>query len=310
VNEFDVRPEVVELGKQLSNWGRWGPDDQRGTINFITPARVAVAGSLIRRGAVFSLAIPLGWDGPELGDNRINPMRLMTQTGRDQAMVGGFHYADDYVFMPLQSGTQWDSLAHVYYRDQLWNGYSADQITMAGAQRNSIDNVADGVVGRGVLLDIARLRGVDSLEAGEPITPSDLEAAERAQGVEVGSGDIVLIRSGWYGRYKRDRDRTAFRSAQPGLDLSCAAWLHGREVATAAADNWGVEAYLGRSAGRALELHMVLIRDVGMILGEFFDLDELAADCAADDQWAFFFSGPPLNFTGAIGSPINPIVVK
>src|SRR3954471_331218 len=187
-----------EVGQRLSNWGRWGADDQRGTVNFITPEKVAAAGKLIRTGKVFDLGIPFGAGGPQPGGGRINPVLLMAETGADQERFpGSFHYADDYVFMPLQSASQWDGLAHVFYDDQLYNGFPASDVTPHGAKHCSIDKQAKGIAGRGVLLDIARMKGVDWLEGGTSITADDLEAASTQQGVTVGSGDILLFRTGW-----------------------------------------------------------------------------------------------------------------
>lgn len=302
--------EVIALGKELSNWGRWGPDDQRGTTNLITAEAVSAAAALVRRGTIFDLGIPLDANGPQPGGHRINPVRLMSQTGRDQDLPGGFHFADDYVFMPLQAGTQWDALAHVYYGDEMWNGTPLGHITSSGAARNGIETQARGIAGRGVLLDVARHRGVDALGPTDAINADELEAVAVAQGVTIGSGDILLVRTGWYSTFLRDQDRTAFMSTEPGLDLSCARWLRDRDVAAVAADNWGVEVFAGEGTGKTLELHMVLIRDVGMTLGELFDLDALAADCSETGVWEFFLTAPPLKFTGAVGSPINPLAIK
>ena len=186
------------LGARLRNWGRWGDDDERGTVNLVTPERLVAAAALVRQGKVFDLGIPFDENGPQPGGGRINPVHLMSQTGDTQVFPGGFKYADDYIFMPLQGATQWDSLAHVYYDDQLYNGFPASDVTVVGAFHDTIDKIAKGVAGRGVLLDIARLKGVDWLEAGYVITPDDLEAAMAAQGgVEVGPGDILVFRTGW-----------------------------------------------------------------------------------------------------------------
>lgn len=130
------------LGAELSNWGRWGADDERGTTNLIPPERVAHAGSLIRTGQVFELGIPLDGDGPQPGGNRINPIRLMSETGQEQVLPGGFKWADDYVFMPLQAGSQYDSLAHVQYDDLLYNGHPGDGVTVKGASRCGIHTQA------------------------------------------------------------------------------------------------------------------------------------------------------------------------
>lgn len=299
-----------EVGRRLSNWGRWGADDERGTVNLITPERIVAASRLVRRGAVFDLGIPFDRRGPQPGGGRINPVRLMAETGDQQHPAGAFHYADDYVFMALQSASQWDGLAHVFYDDQLYNGFPATDVGPKGAMHCSIDKLAKGICGRGVLLDIARLRGVEWLQAGEVITPDDLDAAATAQGVEVGAGDILYVRTGWRTKFTTERDAAAFMAGEPGLGLACAQWLHDHEVAVIASDNWAVEVLPGEDPAEPLRVHMVLIRDMGMTLGEILDLDELAADCAADGVWEFFTAGPPIKFTNAVGSPINPLAIK
>jgi kynurenine formamidase len=307
VTVFDFR----EIGKQVSNWGRWGADDERGTVNLITPERVAAAARLVKRGAIFDLGIPFDGNGPQPGGGRINPVRLMSETGAQQeAFPGAFHYADDFVFMPLQAASQWDGLAHVYYDDQLYNGFPSSDVGPHGAMHCSIDKMAKGIVGRGVLLDIAALKGVEWMQPGEVITPADLDAAAERQGVTVGSGDILLFRTGWRTKFKQEKDPVAFMSGEPGIGLECAAWLHDHEVAVIASDNWAVEALPGEVDTELLPVHMVLIRDMGMTLGEILDLDELAADCAGDGVWEFLLTAPPIKFTNAVGSPINPLAIK
>ena len=236
-----------EVGKRLSNWGRWGEEDERGTVNLITPERIVAASQLVKRGAIFDLGIPFDGNGPQPGGGRINPVRLMSETGDQQAFPGAFHYADDYVFMPLQSASQWDGLAHVFYDDLMYNGFPASDVGPKGAMHCSIDKMAKGIVGRGVLLDIARLKGVDWMQAGEVITPEDLDAAAAAQGVEVGSGDILYFRTGWRSKFKAEGDAAAFMAGEPGLGLACAQWLHDHEVAVIASDNWAIEVLPGRT---------------------------------------------------------------
>ena len=300
-----------ELGKRLRNWGRWGDEDERGTLNFVTPDRLVAAAGLVRKGAVFDLGIPFDEQGPQPGGGRINPVHLMSQTGDTQVFPGGFRYADDYIFMPLQGASQWDALAHVYYDDQLYNGFPASDVTVVGAFHDTIDRIAKGVAGRGVLLDIARTRGVDWLGAGEVITPDDFEAAIAGQGgVDVGSGDILLFRTGWRRMFLEHRSATEFMAGEPGLGQECCEWLHDREVAAVCSDNWAIEVLPGQSDDVVLNVHMVLIRDMGMTLGEILDFEELAADCAADGVWEFFFCAPPLKVTRGVGSPINPLAIK
>jgi kynurenine formamidase len=300
-----------DLGARLRNWGRWGDDDERGTLNHITPERLVAAGGLIRQGRIFDLGIPFDEAGPQPGGGRINPVHLMSQTGDTQMFPGGFKYADDYIFMPLQGATQWDSLAHVYYDDHLYNGFPSSDVTVVGAFHDTIDKIAKGVAGRGVLLDIARLKGVDWLENSYVITPDDLDAANAAQGdVAVGAGDILVFRTGWRRLFLEHGSPQEFMAGEPGLGQDCCEWLHACDVAAVCSDNWAIEVLPGEDPNAVFNVHMVLIRDMGMTLGEILDLEELAADCAADGVWEFFLAAAPLPVTGAVGAPVNPIAVK
>jgi len=304
---------VRKLGKQLSNWNRWGADDERGTLNFITPEVVKRAAGLVRRGQVFSLGLAFGAEGPQIGQGgRVNPLHLMTAV--DQKLPGeypdGFRYADDLLILPLQCATQWDSLAHVHYDGQLYNGFPATATTSAGAAKDGIDKVGAGVVSRGVLLDIARLKDEPRLKPGTVITPDDLEAAERAQGVRVERGDVLLVRTGHLSVFKSDGDRVGYMRMMPGLGMACATWLHGREIAAVATDTNAVEVIPFEDARTPLPLHLICLRDLGLTLGEMFDLDALADDCAADHVWEFFFTAPALRVSGGIGSPLNPLAIK
>jgi kynurenine formamidase len=311
MDDVEVMEDVRVLGARLSNWGRWGPDDERGTTNLITPERLVAAAALIRKGRVFDLGIPFDENGPQPGGGRINPVRLMSETGDLQMFPGAFKYADDYVFMPLQGASQWDSLAHVYYDDQLYNGWPARDVTVKGAAHNAIDKQAKGIAGRGVLLDIAALKGVEWMQVGEVITPSDLEAAiERQGGVQVGAGDILLFRTGWRKKFLAEHDPTSFMAGEPGLGQACCAWLRERDVAAVGSDNWAIEVLPGETPDCVFNVHMVLIRDMGMSLAEILDFEDLAADCADDGVWDFFFCAPPLKFTRGVGSPINPLAIK
>lgn len=299
------------LGAKLSNWRRWGDDDERGTVNFITEDKIREAATLVRRGRVFSLGLRFGADGPQIGQGgRVNPQHFMTATNGVVYPDAAFRFADDVVVMPLQCATQWDSLAHVFYDGLLYNGYPADSITSGGAARNSICAQAAGIVSRAVLLDLARTAGVDRLAPGHAIQPAELEAAEKHCGVEVRRGDVLLIRTGHLSVFKNDGDRVGYMRTMPGLGLACAAWLHQREVAAVASDTNAVEVIPFEEPGNPLPFHLIAIRDMGLTLGEMFDLDELAADCAADGVYEMFFSAPPLKVSGGVGSPLNPLAIK
>lgn len=302
---------IRELAKKVSNWGRWGAEDERGTVNFITAEKIRQAAACVRKGVTFSLGLSFDSNGPQIGQGgRVNPQHFMTATAGVVYPHSGFRYSDDVVVMPLQCATQWDSLAHVHYDGKLYNGYPAETITPAGATKNSIDKQANGIVSRGVLLDLARAAGVERLQSGHAIKIAELEAAEKAQGVRVETGDVLLIRTGHLSVFKNDVDRVGYMRMMPGLSLSCAEWLHAREIAAVATDTNAVEVIPFEDNATPLPLHMVCIRDIGLTLGEMFDLDALGADCAADRVYEFFFTAPPLKVTGGVGSPLNPLAIK
>lgn len=304
---------VHELGRSLSNWGRWGAADEIGTLNFITPARRRAAAELVRTGEVVRCGLnyddQLPWTDPAAAMGRFNPVHTMTITGNESPDQLGLSYADDEINMPLQSGTQWDALAHIHYDGLMYNNRAASEITGSGAGANSIDKVGAEIVGRGVLLDLARWRGVDRLSSTTSITPADLDGCAAAQGVALESGDIVLVRTGHVGYQVAHGWENMYQSS-PGLGLSCARWLHDHDVAAVATDTLAVEAVPSDEApGLILPLHQVCIRNMGLTFGELFVLDDLGEQCHTENRWEFFFVGAPLPITGAVGSPINPFAV-
>ena len=221
------------IARQVRNWGKWGPDDELGTLNYVTPETLAAACRLATRGKVFALGIPLQRSGPQSGTRqRFNPIHAMFRDGGDQprtpaevAAMQGYGGSDDWIVMPLQCATQWDSLAHIFYEGKMWNGYDLDDF--------------------------------------------------------------------------------------PGVSLHTAPWMHARQIAAVASDNYAVEV-------RPSELlpafrnpfHVVAIPNMGLTLGEIFYLEELAADCAADGRYAFLLVAPPLPVTRGVGTPINPYAIK
>jgi kynurenine formamidase len=222
----------------------------------------------------------------------------------------GMIAADDMIVMGLQSATQWDALSHVGNDGLLYNNTPAAAVNaMAGATRLSFASIVEQLTSRGVLLDIPRLKGVDRLADSTEITPEDLTAAEQRQGVRVESGDVLLIRTGTY-QYFLEGDIAAYMGPEPGLGLAAAEWLHEREVAAVAMDNWAVEVWPSQVEGSTIPFHMVAIRDIGLTLGEMFDLEALAADCAQDGVYEFLFTGAGLKISGAVGSPVTPMALK
>jgi kynurenine formamidase len=307
---------VEDLCQRHRTWGRWGDDDQRGTLNYIDEACVTRAAALVRRGKVISCAMPYDQTGPQNGGfGRVNPLHFMLQDGGDVAMaqhhLARLRYTDDAVYMPLQCGTQWDALAHIFYEGKMYNWFCVEHVTSSGATRNSIDVIADRVVGRGVLLDIPRHRGVPWLEPGMAIDGDELAACAAAEGVAVGRGDILLVRTGHLALC-RDRGYWGDYAAgdAPGLSLASADWLCGKEVAAVATDTWGVEVRPNEGPEANQPWHWVVIPAMGLTMGEMFYLKDLGEDCAKDKIYEFFFCGPPLVITGGTGSPINPQAIK
>ncbi|MGV8875308.1 MAG: cyclase family protein [Rhodococcus sp. (in: high G+C Gram-positive bacteria)] len=289
-------------------------------MNFLTDDIRADTAGLIRRGTSFSLSQSFDMDGPQKGwRRRTNPVHTMLDTGTDAAAgVQGFPHgiggADDVVAMPLQCSTQWDGLGHIFDHGRAWNGRAAEEVvTSMGDSVTGIETVANGVVGRGVLLDVARHLTADGeLPDGFAITTEHLLSTIEAQGVtsEVRTGDLVLVRTGQLSRARRDGWGDYAGGAAPGLSFTTADWLHDSEIAAIATDTWGFEVRPNEFDNAFQPLHQVAIPNIGLFIGEMWDLDALADDCADDGVYEFFLTAAPIPFTGAVGSPVNPIAVK
>jgi kynurenine formamidase len=311
----DAYDRVREVGRKVSNWARWGSDDEVGTLNLITAEARARGASAVSTGRSFTLGLDIGPRGPQPMESpigRFNPLHYMIAIGASWGEPPVFHYSDDVLVLPTQSGTQWDSLAHVHYDGLLYNGFPADEmLTSAGAARNGSDKQArSAVVTRGILLDIARLKGVERLDPGALITPHDLDAACEAAQVTVEPGDILLIRTGHITRFTVDQDRDVFNWQTPGVGLDSVPWFRERDVAAVATDTPNFEVLPGEDPAVISPVHLAAIRDMGMPLGEIFDLEALASACADDGSSEFLFTAQPLPITGGIGSPVNPVAVK
>jgi kynurenine formamidase len=308
---------IRDTGKKCSNWGKWGANDELGTLNYITPDMIVRATHLPRRGVTFSLAIPLDSSGPQINQpRRFNPIHRMILTGPDFTTgafkrPGNVGFADDMVIMALQCATQWDALSHCFLDGRLYNGYDANLVSSEGAKKNGIEKMARHIVARGVLLDIPRVKGVPWLEPGYAITVGDLEAAVRAHRVSVGPGDALLVRTGQMAQCRHRKSWGDYAGGDaPGLSFHTAEWMHARQIAAVATDTWGMEVRPNEIPDSYQPLHQVLIPHMGLLVGEIFDLDALAVDCADDSVYEFLFVAPPLPITGAVGTPVNPFAIK
>ncbi|MEJ3746513.1 cyclase family protein [Actinomycetes bacterium KLBMP 9797] len=320
LDRSDPEGAIREAAKRCSNWGRWGADDVRGTMNFLTDAKRAEGAALVRRGVSFSLSQRFDMDGPQKGwRRRTNPVHTMLDTGTDAvAGIQGFPHgiggADDVISMPLQCSTQWDGLGHIFDHGIAWNGRPAGEVvTSLGDAITGIETVADVIAGRGVLLDVGRAIGGDGeLPDGFAITEEHLRATVAGQGPTstVGRGDLVLVRTGRLSRARREGWGDYAGGPSPGLSFTTADWLHGSEIAAIATDTWGFEVRPNEFDDAFQPLHQIAIPHIGLFLGEMWDLDALAADCASDGVYEFWLTAAPLPITGAVGSPVNPIAVK
>ena len=311
---------IAAAAARYRNWGRWGPDDRLGTVNFIDEAKRRQAAGLVRRGVSISLSQSFDTDGPQKGwRRRTNPVHTMTDTGTDaaagkQGFPHGIGGADDVIAMPLQCSTQWDGLGHIFDHGMAWNGRPAgDVVTSDGDLVTGIEHLASSIVSRGVLLDVGRVVGEDGeLPDGFAITEEHLQATIAAQGStsQVGRGDIVLVRTGRLTRARREGWHDYAGGASPGLSFWTAGWLHSTEIAAIATDTWGFEVRPNEFPNAFQPLHQVAIPNIGLLIGEMWDLDAVAEDCAGDGVYEFLLAAGPLKVTGAVGAPLNPLAVR
>ncbi|MHC5794800.1 cyclase family protein [Lacisediminihabitans sp. FW035] len=320
LDRADPEGAVARAVALYGNWGRWGEDDVLGTVNFIDEAKRLEAARLVQRGVSFSLSQSFDMNGPQLGwRRRTNPVHTMLDTGVDaergnQGFPHGIGGADDVIAMPLQCSTQWDGLGHIFDHGRAWNGRpSGDVVTSEGDLVTGIEHMAPHLVGRGVLLDIGRfLRDDGELPDAYAITTEELVGCIAAQGTSstVGRGDIVLVRTGRLSRARREGWNGYAGGPSAGLSFTTVGWLHDTEIAAIATDTWGFEVRPNEFDDAFQPLHQVVIPNLGLTIGEMWDLDALAEDCATDGRYDFFLTAPPLPITGAVGSPVNPLAIK
>ena len=301
-------PEFHDLAKRVSNWGRWGDDDERGTLNLIDADALRRGASCVRTGKTFSLALPLDEDGPQTGviPGRDNPAHRIVPV--NMSYTEDFHTSDDAVSMGLQAATHWDALAHVSHDDRLYNGFPASTITEQGAARCGIDK-AGPIVSRGVLLDVARALGVERIDGPRAIGGDELDAACELGGVTIESGDIVLIRTGQVQVFKGG-DRDGYGHPSPGPGMEAVAWFRDHDAAAVATDNLTFEVFPCERDDAFMPVHLLDLVYMGLTQGQNFDLEALAADCADDGVHQFLLSASPEPFTAATGFPVNPVAVK
>jgi kynurenine formamidase len=313
-------PDMTEvLADAPTNWGKWGPDDEVGALNYLTAEEVLRGVRHVRQGAVFTLQRLIGdpkgdpvWPGRAPAERTM----ILDESSWDGAdgpsFPGGLHYADDKINAFLQGSTQYDALGHVWYDGQIWNGYDA-RTTVGGLDKASVEPIAQrGVVGRGVLLDMARYRGKENLDKGETFTHEDLEACAKAQSVEIEPHDVLVIRTNFLQLFFEQGPAFYEGFNEPGLTYSpeLVRWFQEREIPNLVTDTIANEVTTDPVTGVALPLHCALMRNLGVTLTEICDLEALADSCAADGQYTFLYAAAPLKVHRASGSPVNPLAIK
>ncbi len=305
--------DVVAMMTSLSNWGRWGADDQLGTLNLITPAHRRQAVSLVREGVSVSCSRPISTE--ITADTSFQPLRFMVDSGEGRDTASPERQlerrgASEFIGMVFHgyTVTHVDTPAHYFWRGQLYNGRSCNLVTSReGAQVESVDLLRDGVISRGVLLDVAAHRG-RWLASGEGVMPEDLDGAERAAGVRVGEGDILLIRTGYYARRRAEGPRHPLKDGSPAAHVACMPWFRERGIAMLGTDTHNdIAPFTHPSIGNAV--HVVGLVAMGLWLIDNGNLEELAQACAARRRWEFMLTIAPLVLLKTTGSPVNPIAL-
>jgi kynurenine formamidase len=295
------------LFRQVSNWGRWGERDERGALHHLTAERLVAATRLVQDGLSVTLSRPLATQpalsNPEPAEHR------MTMLSDTDIGSGSLRFAKDYVGVDYHNDTHThiDALCHVAYDGSLYNGWPQEAVDGAGASADAIEVLKDGLVGRGVLLDIPRLRGVPWLEPGEHIYGDELEAAELEQGVAVGQGDIVLVRTG-HARRLDELGPWDTAAAKAGLHPTAVPFLADRGVAVLGSDG-NSDTAPSSTEGVAFPIHVLALNAMGVHLLDYLQFEDLRAVCERTRRWEFLFVAAPLRVSGGTGSPINPLAI-
>jgi kynurenine formamidase len=303
--------EFDRLFEELKNWGRWGPDDQLGTLNYLTPDKVVAAAALVRSGRRASMEIPIN---KVAGPDNPNPAHHFVTMGHDIDIgSNGLRFGLDYLGMACHGDchTHVDALCHISYKGLTYNGKPAlEVLTTRGATTLDITSYGTGLVGRGVLLDIPRFRGVKWLEPGEAVTRAELEACEKAEGARLGEGDILVYRTGHHRRRLElgSWDNSPDGEGKAGLHVDTVPWMHERRIAAFLPDGDG-EAVPSTVEGMTYPIHPLQIAAMGMLASDSLQLEDVARACEEEGRWEFMVVGLPLRLPGGTGSPWNPIAI-
>jgi kynurenine formamidase len=305
----ETTAKFIGLMSELSNWNRWGPDDQLGTLNLITPAKTKAALALVREGVTVSMERDL--DLVKSVDNTTPPVLEMLRAGQGQE-IGKFKTGGTSSMLHLTYHnfvqTHMNALCHFLYDGKMYNGHSQELVTKeSGAIKNSIMSFKSGVVTRAVLLDMCRHKGKEWLEPGEVIYPADLEACEKRTGVKVASGDVFLVRTGRTLR-RQKLGPWPISEGVAGIHMDCAKWMHDRGVALVGGDG-DQDVRPSRVTGIGAPIHTLCHVAMGMSVIDEMDLELVSQEAAKRNRWAFCMMAAPLRIPGGTSSVINPLAL-
>ncbi len=310
MSESLTAADMEHMFEEVKNWSKWGDDDERGALNYISSDKRATAAALIEEGETVSCALEFPTRPAPDNPNPAQHMMVVAGDACTETGVPGMESAMDYIGVAFHgmAVSHIDALCHVFVKEKMYNGFDASDVKSTGARRNSIMAGKDGIAGRGVLLDVPRYRGVEYLDIDQAISPEELDAVAAAQGVEVGEGDLLLVATGRDAR-RREKGPWSPREGLAGLNGYCVPWLHVRRIAVLGSDGISDAIPSGSAEGWPMPIHQCGIVAIGLHLLDNLRLDLLAEAYAQRNRWEFFFVVAPLRVARGTGSPINPIAI-
>ena len=304
--------QLDELYEQVKNWGRWGADDERGALNHLTDVHRAHAASLVRHGVAVSMAHNLPITPSAETPFPAHHHMLASGDGRDSTGIPGYEACGDYIGTQVHGLgiTHIDALCHMFVKGEMYNGRPTTDVRSTGARTNTIMSAADGIIGRGVLLDVPAADGVDFFPHDRSVTVAHLEAAEERQKVHVGEGDILLISTGRdFRRTQKGGALSPFADGLCGLHPTCLPWLHERRIAVLGSDGISDHMpYIGTPEW-PFPIHQIGITGIGLHLIDNMHLAPIASACADRSRWEFLLTVLPIRIPGGTGCPVNPVAV-
>ncbi|MAG30254.1 MAG: cyclase [Deltaproteobacteria bacterium] len=311
LSKVPTEAQLETLFDSVSNWGRWGGEDEQGMLNHQLPEDRTAAAACVVDGRAISLAHDLGIVPSAENPYPAHHHMLAAGDARDSSGIPGYEASRDYVGAHVHGlgVTHIDALCHMFVRGKMYNGYPASEVRSDGARLNTVLSFADGIVGRGVLLDVAATRGISYLPANEAITIDELEASEERQGVSVGRGDILMVGTGRDALRAENGGSLDPGQGMAGLHAECLPWLREREIAVLGSDGISDPMPGLGIPNWPFPVHQIGITSMGLHLIDNMALGHLAQGCAERGRYSFLFTLGSIRVPGGTGCPVNPIAL-